>query len=428
MHDPSDANEIPDGASPSWLTSLSWAGWRSPRMLLLSALLLIVGVGGFSLSKTRNAPSPLAEPTSDGTATAKSVTDLVVSMQPIQQRLAASGSVIAADLLPILPKTTGLQIEQVLVDEGDTVTAGQVLVTLDRSVITSQVQQQQAEIAKAQAAVKQEQAAQMQARANLSEAASNLKRFQALAAKGAISRQELETRSTTFLNAQEAVRLAEANIQSARANVLSQRARLEQLKIQLEQTQVRAPAGGLIAERIARIGNLTTSSEPLFRLIRDRQLELEVNLPETQLGQIRPGTAVEITSDSDSTLKVRGRLKRIAPLIDPESRQARLKIDLPSSSRLQPGMFLRAALAVSNRLSVVVPSAAIVPQPGGGNLVFQLDGDNRAVARPVELGEVLNPDAETTKIEIRSGLQAGDRIVVTGARYLNDGDIVRVVQ
>jgi len=217
-----------------------------------------------------------------------------------------------------------------------------------------------------------------------------LRRFQNLEREGAISCQDLDTSTTTFQTSQEEVRLAEANVQRAEANVQSQQARLEQLKIQLAQTEVRSPASGLISERFARVGDLTSGNEALFRLIRDRSLQLEVNVPETRLDLLRSGTIVDISSDTSPSLKFQGQLNSIAPLVDPETRQALLKVKLPVSDQLRVGMFLRASFIISKRIGVMVPAEAIVPQPGGGNLVYRLDAENRTVVQPVELGEVLS--------------------------------------
>ena len=423
--------------------------WKSPRILLIAALLLLAGTGSVGLRYFRQSARSVDEQsaTDNTAAPVLTVTTLLVTEQPIEQRLEATGSVAAADLLPILPKVTGLQIKQVLVDEGDLVTAGQVLATLDTAVLKAQLRQQAAEVAVAEAAVRQEEAGLQRSKATLADADTSLQRFQNLEREGAISRQDLDTRTTTFQTAQEGVRLAEANIQRAEANVQSQQARLEQLKIQLAQTEVRSPATGLIAERVARVGGLTSGNETLFRLIRDRSLQLEVNVPETQLDLLRPGTIVDISSDSSPSLNFQGQLNSIAPLVDPETRQAQLKINLPISEQLRAGMFLRASFLVSNRIGVMVPSEAIVPQPDGGNLVYRLDSENRTVGQPVELGEVLGTSPSeggnggfneslnlieqqteaSALIEIRSGLAVGDLIVVSGARNLNAGDLVQVV-
>jgi multidrug resistance efflux pump len=116
--------------------------------------------------------------------------------------------------------------------------------------------------------VRQRQAALAQARGSLAEAERTLARNQQLANAGAISRQELDIRATTAATAREDVRVAQANLNSAQANVRSSIARVQQLQTQLEQTLVRAPAGGIVAERNVEIGNVTAGTQQLFSIIR----------------------------------------------------------------------------------------------------------------------------------------------------------------
>ena len=198
------------------------------------------------------------------TVAAQSVSIVEVQQQPVQRSLAVTGTVVAHDMLPILPKVSGLQIEQVLVDEGTMVTAGQVIAVLDSAVLKAQLQQAEAQLQSAKAVVRQRQAALAQAQANLKEAETNLERFQALAIEGAVSQQDFDSRDTTVKTAVESVRVAEADIIGAEAEVQNQQARVRQLETQLEQTVVTAPASGLVAERFARVGNVTSSSDALF--------------------------------------------------------------------------------------------------------------------------------------------------------------------
>ena len=401
-----------------------------PRRLMFTlagALLVAIAalsVRGFSQSSTVATESaPVEAP-----LPAQSVTIVEVKQQPVQQRLAATGTVVAHDMLPILPKVSGLQIEQVLVDEGAMVTAGQVLAVLDSAVLKAELQQAKAQLQSANAVVQQRRAALAQAQANLTEAKTNLARFQALANEGAVSQQDFDSRDTTVKTALESVRVSEADIIGAEAEVQSQQARVQQLETQLQQTFVTAPASGLVAERFARVGNVTSSSDALFSVIRDRRLELQVPLPETQLSQVSIGAPVQVTSDSDPSLKLQGQVREIAPLIDPNTRQARLEIDLPSSDQLRPGMFLRASVILPEAPGLMVPAQAIAPQPNGSSLVYRLVEGDRVAAQSVETGEVLDgADAETSRVEILQGLQVGDRIVVAGAGYLKDGDRVNVV-
>ncbi|MDJ0704041.1 MAG: efflux RND transporter periplasmic adaptor subunit [Leptolyngbyaceae cyanobacterium MO_188.B28] len=401
----------------------------SPRRLMLTltgALFVAIGAVGFrglgnsSSVATEEAPAAVTSP-------AQSVTIIEVQQQPVQRTLAATGTVVAHDMLPVLPKVSGLQIEQVLVDEGDVVTAGQVIAVLDSAVLKAQLQQAKAQLQSAEAVVQQRQAALAQAQANFAEAETNLARFQELANQGAVSQQVFDSRETTVKTELESVRVAKANIVGAEAEVQSQQARIQQLETELQQTSVKAPDSGLVAERFARVGNVTSSIDALFSVIRDRRLELEVYLPETQLPQVAIGASVQITSDSDPKLKFQGRVREIDPLIDPNTRQARLEIDLPTSNKLRPGMFLRANLILSEAPGIAAPAQAILPQPDGGSLVYRLVEGELVVAQSVEVGQMLNgTDAETSQVEILQGLRAGDQIVVAGAGYLKDGDRVNV--
>ncbi|MEB3232866.1 MAG: efflux RND transporter periplasmic adaptor subunit [Leptolyngbyaceae bacterium] len=363
----------------------------------------------------------------------QAVTVAVVEQRQIPRTLAATGTVVAADLLPILAKAPGLQIQRVWVDEGDRVLPGQTLATLDQSVLDAQIIGAEADLQAGKAQVTQRQAALAQAKARLAEAEANLERYRNLTDQGAVSQQEFDTRATTAATAVEEVRVAEANISSALADVRSQEARIQQLRTQLGQTVVTAPAGGVVAERFARVGDVTSGSEALFTIIRDRLLELDLNIAETQLPGVQIGDFVAISSDADPNLRLQGRVKEIAPLIDPQTREAIVTIALPAAERLRPGMFLKADLTTAVTEGLTIPAAAVLPQADGRGIVYRLGPDNQAQAQTVELGELIDPDgaaqsdADIAAIEIRQGLQVGDRIVVKGVSYLKDGDRVNVV-
>jgi len=320
---------------------------------------------------------------------------------------------------------------------------------LDNSVLQAELSQAKAQLESAKAVVRQRQAALKQTQATAAEAQSNFRRYQSLANQGAISRQDLEARSTSATTAQESVGVAQANISSAEADVRSGEARVQQLETQLEQTVVRAPAGGIVvaptsesgaargtsspssnqrvAATVARVGDVT-SSQPLFAIIRNGFLELQVRVPENQLPDIRPGAATRITSDVDPRLNLQGRVREIAPLIDPQTRQATVRIDLPESDLLRPGMFLQAAITSRVVPGLTVPAKAVLPQANGNALVYVLESDNTVRAQTVELGARQNPNRPSqSRVEIKRGLQSGDRVVIAGAGYLKDGDRVEVV-
>ena len=217
----------------------------------------------------------------------------------------------------------------------------------------------------------------------------------------------------------------------AQAEVTEAQAQVQQLETQLQQTEVRAPATGVIARRVARIGDVTNGTKELFTIIAENQLELHAKVPETLLSQVKIGSPVTITSDADSKLKVQGIVREISPLIDPESRKATVKINLPplgaiSGSFLRPGMFLRAAIATSSTQGLKIPAKAVVPQADGSSIVYRLTDNQTVQATLIQVGEIRG-NLTQARVEIKSGLNLGDRIVVSGAAYLKDGDSVNVV-
>lgn len=409
------------------------SGWKGVALGLGLGIALTAG-GMKLLSQPKTAKKPDA--TQQAAPPSQSVTATTAQSAEVARSLTTSGTVEARELIPVLSQTTGLQIQRVLVDEGQTVEAGQVMAVLDNSVLQAQLDRGKAQLESSQAAVRQRQAALAQSRATLAEAQRNLQRYQQLAQAGAISRQELDARATTAATAREEVRLAQANINSAEAEVRSSAANLQQLQTQLGQTQVRAPASGIVTrpkvndeiQQIARIGDVTSGSKPLFSIIRNGQLKLEAQLPAIQLPQVKVGAPATITSDNDSRVRLQGRVREIAPLVNAQRREATVTIDLPQPSSgeslsLRPGMFARAAITTTTTTGVTVPAKAVLPQPDGSAIVFLLSGEDTVQARKVELGEVESGDRR----EIKSGLKPGDRVVVAGAGYLKEGDKVRVV-
>lgn len=410
---------------------------------------------------------------------AMTVTIATVENARVMRTLKTTGTVTASDLIPVLPQTNGLQIKSIPenVKEGAFVKNGQVLAVLDDSVLQNQISQakadveskqadvksrqadlasRQADLASSQAIVQQKQADLAQAQAKLEEAGKNYQRYQQLADSGTISKQELDTRSYAVKTAIEVVNLGQQNVRSAQASVKSAQsnianaqasinkakadvkssaARLQQLQTQLGQTVVRAPVSGVIAEKLARVGDVTGvppqtqvgtvvgGTQKLFSIIRDEKLELQAKVPETQLTQVKVGASVQITSDIDRRVRSQGRIREIQPLVNDQRREAIVKIDLPPTTSLKPGMFARAAITTSSTISMVVPQKAVQSQADSSVIVFTLSGEDTVRSQKVELGDPANGD----KVEIKSGLQLGERVIVDGAPYLKDGDKVRIV-
>ncbi len=401
------------------------------------------------------------------------VTIAEVTSSTVERSLKASGTVEAYELIPVMSQATGLQIKEILVDEGDYVQRGQVLARLNSDALEAEYLQAQGafaqaearlaaieagtrveEIARAQERVKSLAAEVARAESDLELVTKRVKRNQTLETEGAISRDRLdeiynEERINRANLEQAQARLAEGKqelaqlqagerpevILGARGELLQAQGRLQLIKTQLQDATVTAPASGIIAERNARLGDLTSNSDNLFTIIENGRLELRLKVPETSISQIQPQQKVQIISQTHAfpnggnlrgvarqynSQPLIGTVREIDPIIDRQSRQATVNIDLPSQVPLKPGMFLRATISTATAQGQTVPVKALLPQADGSAIAFVVQDDNTVKAQSVEIGEILANE----KVEVIQGLQTGDRIVVKGAAYLKDGDSV----
>lgn len=414
-------SEATSGRTPPQ-RSARWSG----ILLGLGAGVLLTLAGTRLLGGREAAPPETAETAAVATQT---VTVGPATPATVADTLAVNGTVQAIDLLSIAPQASGLQIRQILLREGNAVSAGQAIAILDDATLQADLRQAQAQLTVSQAQVSQQQASLAQAQASLAEAQSNLDRIQALADRGAVSQQELTRQRTETVNARESVALARAEVESAEAGVRSQQAAIDRLQTQLSQTTVRAPVAGVIAERLATVGDVSSPGTPIVTLIQNNQLELVAEVPQAQLDQVAIGAPVAITSTTDSRIRLQGTVRSIDPVVDADTRVATVNITLPTSELLKPGMFLRGAITTSSRQGLTIPATALQPQPDGTTQVFVLADGNQVTARTVEIGNrIAAAEDAAARVEILQGLQSGEQVVTSGVGFLQDGDLVNVVE
>ncbi|MEO1294648.1 MAG: efflux RND transporter periplasmic adaptor subunit [Cyanobacteria bacterium J06636_16] len=425
---------------------------------------LLIGIGlgiAIALISSRLMPGQsdtTDEPTATATpaqVSAQTVTVASVQHGQVAESLTAKGTVQAADLLEVTPQISSLQVQEVLVEAGDRVNAGQLLIVLDDTELQAQIQQAEADIQQAEAQIQQAEAQIAEARANrqqeaanvaqsqalLAEAEANLQRYQSLADQGAVSAEERDSRLTQAATARESVSVAkanligaeanvtsaEANLASAAATVRSRQSELTRLQTQLNFTTVSAPTDGIVAERPASVGSVSSTSAAVVTLIQNNQLELAAEVTQAQLPHVQVGAPVIVTSSTDPNIRVEGTVQEIKPLVDPQTRNAEVLIGLPANESLRSGIFLTADIQVGQRSGLTIPAPALLPQPDGSTRVYVLSPEDTAVARTVQVGTRSdNNDDESARVEILQGLEPGEQVIVAGASYVQEGDLVTV--
>ena len=372
---------------------------RSTLVLALLALVIVVIAAVWLVRKPSGTPAEqaAAAKAKDGAPAPKPALTVTVAKPEATEltvTLAANGNVAAWQEAVVGSESNGLRLAEVRVNVGDVVKKGQVLAVFSPETVQADIAQSRASLA--------------EARATAADAAGNAARARTLQATGALSQQQINQYQTTE--------------QTAKARVEAAEAVLAAQQVRGRNTQVLAPDDGVISARTATVGSVVAAGTELFRLIRQGRLEWRAEVTSAELARIAVGTPAFVVSASGA--QVRGKVRSIAPTVDPQTRAALVYVDLPTvlqNTGVKAGMFARGDFELGRSSAPTVPQASIVPRDGFNN-VFVLQPDNRVSQIKVQIGRRLND-----RIEITSALPEGSQVVVQGAGFLNDGDLVRVV-
>lgn len=361
---------------------------RKTRIALAVAVLAVVGA--FFLSRAdESKPAEAAKAVAARPALTVSLTSPEKLDWPLV--LPANGNVVAWQEAVIGAEIANFRITEVRVQVGDTVRKGQVLARIASDTVASELAEARASVAELEASA--------------AEAKGNAERAGELKAKGFYSSQ-LNTQYQTAQN-------------TAQARLAAARARQQGADLKVSKTAVLAPDDGVISARSATVGSLTQNGQELFRLIRGGRLEWRAEVPSADLGKIKAGVVAILTAPGGETVK--GTVRAVAPSVDPQTRNGLVYVDLPATSAVRAGMFARGEFSLAQSPALTLPQSAIVLREGFA-YVFRMEGEDRVAQAKVALGRRLGE-----RIEILSGLAPAARVVATGAGFLADGDIVKVV-
>jgi RND family efflux transporter MFP subunit len=351
--------------------------------LVAAALLLRSGRSGASAESS--SPKPTL-----------TVTTTQPQRESLPQTLEANGNIAAWQEASVGTESGGLRVTEVRASVGDRVQKGQVLATFASDTVGAEAAQARASLAEALAFA--------------ANAAADAERARTLQASGALSASQINQYLTAGKTAQAKVEAAQALLQAR--------------QVRLGQTDVRAPDSGIISSRTATVGAVVGNGMELFRLIRQGRLEWRAEVTSAELGRITTGTTAVITAASGAQLA--GRVRTVGPTVDPQTRTALVYVDLtplpgPASGSARAGMFAHGEFNLGATPALTVPQSALVVRDGF-SYVYRVNADGRVNQLKVQTGRF-----QDGRVEVTSGLAADARIVASGAGFLNDGDLVRVV-
>jgi HlyD family secretion protein len=360
----------------------------------IAACAVLTGVAALFASQTR-AQDANKEAGKDGAKPAPKAALTVSAVSPssgaMSLQLAANGSVAAWQEASIGAEVNGLKLTEVRVNVGDVVKKGQVLARFSTEGAQAEVLQAKASLAEAQA--------------NAAEAAANAQRARSLQDTGAISTQQIAQYTT-------AETTAKARVEAAKAMVSS-------MNIRLKNAQLTAPDSGVISARNATVGAVVGAGPELFRMIRQSRLEWRAEVTSADVARIKPGAAATVTAASGA--KVEGKVRTVAPTVDPQTRNALVYVDLPQHPDVKAGMFAKGEFSLGSSNALTLPQQAIVLRDGF-SYALRIEPSNKVTQIKLQTGRRLG-DA----VEVLQGAKAGERFVASGAAFLADGDTVKVV-
>ena len=368
------------------------------KVWFILAIVIVLLLVAFLLWKSGSSNKTAATEKPDNAKTTEQKAALTVTVvQPEQQNwkqtFTANGNIAAWQEVVIGSELSGQRLTRVNVNVGDEVKRGQVLAEINSDTIRADLAAAKASYAEAQAV--------------LADAVTNNKRIQQLRNTGAISAQELTQYQTSQATAQ--------------ARLDASRAQIESNQLRLAQTQVISPDNGVISARTATVGSLAQTGQELFRLIRDHRLEWRAEVTTSDLYKLKQGMNARIFSPDPAQPAITGKVRIIAPVIDPQTRYGLVYVDLPATQAFRMGMFVKGEFDLGEKPALTIPQTALLLRDGFA-YVFIVGNNNRVTQQKVTVGRRL-----ADRVEILD-LPANVKLVAAGTGFLADGDLVTVAK
>ena len=340
-----------------------------------------------------------------------------VKLQELRRNVESVGSLFALEEVTVSSEVDG-KVDEVLVDVGDRVERGQPLVNVSTIELKLALDQQRAlyQQARARLGITEDSddiknvldsAEVKKAAADLKEAEEAYKRSQQLLEKRLIPRQDFDQVDARVHSARAAYDLAVQSVQNLRAQLPQYKASVELAEKKLRDAVIRAPFKGQIKERVVSPGQYLKVQTPVMVIVSTDPLRVRLKIPETMAGLIQIGDRLQVTVDAYPNRTFSGKLSRINPSVDPQSRTFEVEALLENAKGLlKPGFFVKARIP-----SAKLDPGMVVPQDAlqysyGIYKVFLIQGD------VLKEQEVKVGDLSAEQVEIVSGVKAGDMIAV----------------
>ncbi len=317
-----------------------------------------------------------------------------ISREAKDQVLELTGTIEAQDNIIVTSKFGG-KVKEVIADNGSKVNHGQILIYMEDT-------QQQNAVIQAQSSLNK-------ARANLANVQKTYGRMEALYEAGAVSGNDYDNAKLAYDVALADVDLAQSALSNAQEA--------------LRDTKITSKLDGFVADCDIKEGQVVDVGTPLMTVQELSSVYLTVNINQEDITKVKQGQKAAVSADAFANVNFNGEVVILNPVADSASRSFEVKIRINNPDfLLKPGMFAEAEIVIdSPKMVISVPQTAVSGKEGV-YYVFIADG-NTAERRSVELGETIGQN-----IEVKSGLEEGEKLIVTNVNKLKDGDSIRITE
>jgi len=388
------------------------------RLLILAAALVSASCSGHEPVQAGNGKA----------ADIPAVAVAIVSTEDLSQGLVLTAEFKPFQEVGVMSKVAGF-VKQINVDVGDRVTQGQLLATLEVPEMDDDLRRADAAVVRARAEVTRAQDEQRRAESVHDIAHLSFQRISTVAEKkpGLVAQQEIDEARSKDLVAEAQVASTKSAVAAAQEQVNVNLADTQRVKTMMDYTRVTAPFTGVVTRRYADTGSMIqagtasqTQAMPLVKLSENSLLRLILPVPESAVPTVHIGQQVEVRVPTMNR-SFPGRVARFDNKVALATRTMDTEVDVPNPSLLLiPGMYAEVKLTLSERKAVLAVPITAVDSEGATGQVMVVTPNQRVEVRKIGLG------LETAdKVEVRSGLNEGDMVVIGGRSSLQPGEEVR---
>ena len=332
----------------------------------------------------------------------------------IDDVLHAFGHVAPADIIRVSMPRHAAPVTDILVNEGDLVDAGQILVRIDRTDIRRDLLQAQATLAATRADIRIARSDLQVAATDIAQRRAELERLERLAKTGASSEVQRQDATRALQQAMSAHEAAKARLAGAQTSETLARLEVERVSTLTDQMDIRAPVAGRVTRIMVDPGDTPVMGGPVLGLAAADRMEAVLAVPPHVLARVSVGDPVRLWAPDGGMIAAD--VTRITPSTGPDAGLARVAVNLPDGQSHLAGASLRGEIIVDQRVAIIVPTSALVALETGPGVLRVVD--RRTVATPVDLS--MRPGGADA--EIVSGLPQGAVYVAVASPLLRDGE------